>query len=61
MPTGNGPSRVGDVRRRGGALGGEINRDGESAPLGSLGKPVYSTPVKPPRRRRAAPPDGARS
>jgi hypothetical protein len=45
-PAGDGPSRVGEVRHRGGALGGELDRDGESTPIGSMGKPVYSTPVK---------------
>jgi hypothetical protein len=37
---GDGPSRVGAVRRRGGALGGELHRDRKSAPIGSMRKPV---------------------
>ena len=43
-PAGNHPSRMGEVRRRGGDLGMELVRDGERAPRLSVAKPTYSSP-----------------
>jgi hypothetical protein len=45
-PAGDGPSRAGQIRRRGGALGEEIDRDGKAMPAVSLGRPIYNTPKK---------------
>jgi hypothetical protein len=53
-PAADGPSRAGDVRRRGGGLSGELDCDTDSAPRDSMAKPVYSTPIKNMRAAEAA-------
>ncbi|KAK1612691.1 hypothetical protein QYE76_036364 [Lolium multiflorum] len=53
-PGGNNPSRVGMIRRRGGGLGAEIDRDGAEAPAPSAELPVYNTPDKNMRAAEAA-------
>ncbi|KAK1693925.1 hypothetical protein QYE76_010622 [Lolium multiflorum] len=45
-PAGDNPSRAGQIRRRGGALGAEIARDGAESPAPSAEQPVYNTPDK---------------
>ncbi|KAK1668343.1 hypothetical protein QYE76_056502 [Lolium multiflorum] len=45
-PGGNNPSRAGMIRKRGGSLGAEIERDGTEAPAPSAELPVYNTPDK---------------
>ncbi|KAK1616082.1 hypothetical protein QYE76_021599 [Lolium multiflorum] len=45
-PGGNNPSRAGMIRKRGGGLGAEIERDGAEAPAPSAELPVYNTPDK---------------
>ncbi|XP_051178949.1 uncharacterized protein [Lolium perenne] len=45
-PGGNNPSRAGMIRRLGGGLGAEIDRDGAEAPAPSMELPVYNTPDK---------------
>ncbi|KAK1610955.1 hypothetical protein QYE76_034628 [Lolium multiflorum] len=45
-PGGNGPSRAGQIRRRGGGLGAEIDRDGADSPAPSMELSVYNTPEK---------------
>jgi hypothetical protein len=45
-PGGNDPSRAGQIRRRGGGLGAEIDRDGADSPAPSMELPVYNTPEK---------------
>ncbi|KAK1602292.1 hypothetical protein QYE76_008141 [Lolium multiflorum] len=45
-PGGNNPSRAGMIRKRGGGLGAEIERDGAEAPAPSTELPVYNTPDK---------------
>jgi hypothetical protein len=46
MPAGNNPSRTGQIRRRGGGLGAEIDRDGAESPAASMELPVYNIPEK---------------
>ncbi|KAM0882594.1 hypothetical protein ACQ4PT_032203 [Festuca glaucescens] len=53
-PARNDPSRAGQIRRRGGALCAEINRDGEPSPAVSLERPIYNTPEKNVRAATAA-------
>ncbi|KAK1681290.1 hypothetical protein QYE76_042138 [Lolium multiflorum] len=43
-PAGNNPSRAGQIRRRGGGLGVEIDRDGADEPVASMELPFYNTP-----------------
>jgi hypothetical protein len=43
---GNNPSRAGMIRRRGGGLGAEIDRDGAESPAASMELPVHNTPKK---------------
>jgi hypothetical protein len=46
-PTGDGPSRAGQVRKRGHELGAELNQAAPSAKLPPIiNKPTYSTPMK---------------
>ncbi|KAK1685229.1 hypothetical protein QYE76_046077 [Lolium multiflorum] len=45
-PGGNNPSRAGMIRKRGGLLGAEIDRDGVEVPAPSAELPVYNTPDK---------------
>ncbi|KAK1693563.1 hypothetical protein QYE76_010260 [Lolium multiflorum] len=45
-PGGDGPSRAGQIRRRGRDLGAEIDRDGAEAPAPSTELPLYNTPDK---------------
>jgi hypothetical protein len=45
-PGGDGPSRAGQIRRRGRDLGAEIARDGAPSPTLSAEQPVYNTPDK---------------
>ncbi|KAK1692123.1 hypothetical protein QYE76_008820 [Lolium multiflorum] len=53
-PAGNNPSRVGQIRHRGGGLGAEIDRDGADSPAPSMELPVYNTPEKNLRAAEAA-------
>ncbi|KAK1664687.1 hypothetical protein QYE76_052846 [Lolium multiflorum] len=53
-PAGDNPSRAGQIRRRGGALGAEIARDGAESPAPSMEPPVYNTPDKNMRAAQAA-------
>jgi hypothetical protein len=66
-PGGDNPSRAGQIRRRGGGLAAEIDRDGAEAPAPFVELPFYNTPDKNmraaeaaaeelSRRRRAEPP-----
>ena len=48
------PSRHGQVRRRGGELGGRMEKDGEPDPAPAPTRPTYSTPIKNLRAARAA-------
>ncbi|KAK1606049.1 hypothetical protein QYE76_029722 [Lolium multiflorum] len=53
-PGGDGPSRAGQIRRRGRDLGAEIARDGAPSPTLSAELPVYNTPDKNMRAAEAA-------
>ncbi|KAK1627193.1 hypothetical protein QYE76_001508 [Lolium multiflorum] len=53
-PGGDGPSRAGQIRRRGRDLGAEIARDGAPSPAPSAEQPVYNTPDKNMRAAQAA-------
>ncbi|KAK1668543.1 hypothetical protein QYE76_056702 [Lolium multiflorum] len=53
-PGGDGPSRAGQIRRRGRDLGAEIARDGAPSPTPSAEQPVYNTPDKNMRAAQAA-------
>ncbi|KAK1677037.1 hypothetical protein QYE76_037885 [Lolium multiflorum] len=53
-PAGNAPSRAGQIRRRGGDLGAEIDRDGAESPAPSMELPIYNTPEKNMRAAEAA-------
>nr|XP_051199093.1 uncharacterized protein LOC127312612 [Lolium perenne] len=53
-PAGNYPSRAGQIRRRGGGLGAEIDRDGADSPAPSMELPAYNTPDKNMRAAEAA-------
>ncbi|KAK1677429.1 hypothetical protein QYE76_038277 [Lolium multiflorum] len=53
-PAGNDASRIGHIRRRGGGLGAEIDRDGAEAPAPSTELPFYNTPDKNMRAAEAA-------
>ncbi|KAK1631567.1 hypothetical protein QYE76_005882 [Lolium multiflorum] len=53
-PGGNKPSQAGQIRRRGGALGAEIDCDGAEEPAPSTEMPFYNTPDKNMRAAEAA-------
>jgi hypothetical protein len=53
-PAVNNPSRAGQIRRRGGGLGAEIDRDGADQPAASEDLPFYNTPEKNMRAGEAA-------
>ncbi|KAK1698246.1 hypothetical protein QYE76_014943 [Lolium multiflorum] len=53
-PAGNAPSRAGQIRRREGDLGAEIDRDGAESPAPSMELPIYNTPEKNMRAAEAA-------
>ncbi|KAK1626781.1 hypothetical protein QYE76_001096 [Lolium multiflorum] len=53
-PGSDGPSRAGQIRRRGRDLGAEIDRDGAETPAPSMELPIYNTPDKNMRAAEAA-------
>jgi len=53
-PAAAGPSRLGQVQRRGGDLGNEMLRDGQAGLRPAAAMPVYSTPAKNMRAAEAA-------